>query len=596
MAALMLFTATILLVSPLFTSGNPTVDSREPRADKGQCRYLPGDEGWPSRTEWSKLNDTVGGKLIGTVPLGSPCHDPTYDAAQCAQLESTWPTPQIHAADPSSMMGAYFQNRTCDPFRPRDSPCTLGNLPAFSINIASAEDVVAGLEFAKKHNTRLIVKNTGHDFLGKSTGRGALSLWTHNLKSAKANDNYKSSCYNGPAIKIGAGVVGSEVYTAADAAGYTAYGGDCPSVGVAGGYAQGGGHGLLTGKYGLAADQVLEWEVVTPKGKHVVAKPGSKYEDLYWALSGGGGGTYGVVLSMTYRMFKDEKFGGANLTYTSAGVSKQDYWDAFTAVQKTIVALNSAGAVSTYSIFPEMFQLASVSLPGKTGDDVEKLLKPFTKKLDSLKIKYQLDSRTDKTYLDHYKHYFGPWPEGFYPVGHLMAGRLIPKTVLSDRPAEISSTFRWLLENTNVSLGMVSFDSSFDGTTKTVKPVAPNAVLPGWRRAGTSVLMYAPIDFASTWEAKYALSEQVSGIAQGKLDQLAGSDAGVYLNEASFKTKDWQKEFYGSNYGRLRGIKKKYDPDDTLWAVTAVGSEEWTLTDSGRLCRGRHTADVFGGN
>ncbi len=58
------------------------------------CRYLPGDSGWPSIQAWSQLNSTVQGRLIATVPLGSPCHDPTYNATECAVLSANWALPQ----------------------------------------------------------------------------------------------------------------------------------------------------------------------------------------------------------------------------------------------------------------------------------------------------------------------------------------------------------------------------------------------------------------------------------------------------------------------------------------------------------------------
>lgn len=60
-------------------------------------------------------------------------------------------------------------------------------------------------------------------------------------------------------------------------------------MGIAAGYTQGGGHSLLISGYGMAADQVLEWEVVTPMGEHLFATPQQNI-DLYWALSGGGDG------------------------------------------------------------------------------------------------------------------------------------------------------------------------------------------------------------------------------------------------------------------------------------------------------------------
>ena len=54
------------------------------------CRYLPGDAAWLTVAQWKALNATVGGRLIATVPLGSPCHDPTYDAEKCAFYQSQW--------------------------------------------------------------------------------------------------------------------------------------------------------------------------------------------------------------------------------------------------------------------------------------------------------------------------------------------------------------------------------------------------------------------------------------------------------------------------------------------------------------------------
>lgn len=113
---------------------------------------------------------------------------------------------------------------------------------------------------------------------------------------------YNASYYSGPALKVGAGVRGADAAEFAAQYSYRVVVGDCPDVGLAGGYTQGGGYSLLTGLYGLAADNVLEWEVVTASGQHVVGTP-TQNTDLYWALSGGGGGTYGIVVYMTIRMF-----------------------------------------------------------------------------------------------------------------------------------------------------------------------------------------------------------------------------------------------------------------------------------------------------
>lgn len=54
------------------------------------CKCFPGDDCWPEQSQWAALNATVDGRLVATVPLGSPCHDPSYDANQCAELQDEW--------------------------------------------------------------------------------------------------------------------------------------------------------------------------------------------------------------------------------------------------------------------------------------------------------------------------------------------------------------------------------------------------------------------------------------------------------------------------------------------------------------------------
>ena len=61
---------------------------------RSTCYCFPGDSCWPSTSAWAQLNTTVGGRLIATVPIGTPCHDPNYDAAACIALQGQWTLPQ----------------------------------------------------------------------------------------------------------------------------------------------------------------------------------------------------------------------------------------------------------------------------------------------------------------------------------------------------------------------------------------------------------------------------------------------------------------------------------------------------------------------
>ncbi|KAF7336134.1 FAD-binding domain-containing protein [Mycena venus] len=104
------------------------------------------------------------------------------------------------------------------------------------------------------------------------------------------------------AVTIGAGVSFSELTDFSEVNNLTIPSGGDLSVGAAGGYPQAGGHGILSNVHGLAADRVLQYEVVTPRGDHLLANE-CQNTDLFFALRGGGGGTFGVVLKMTTLVF-----------------------------------------------------------------------------------------------------------------------------------------------------------------------------------------------------------------------------------------------------------------------------------------------------
>jgi hypothetical protein len=53
----------------------------------------------------------------------------------------------------------------------------------YSVAATRTEDVTNAISFAKRYNIRFVIRNTGHDYLARSTGAGSLSIWTHKLKS-----------------------------------------------------------------------------------------------------------------------------------------------------------------------------------------------------------------------------------------------------------------------------------------------------------------------------------------------------------------------------------------------------------------------------
>lgn len=179
-----------------------------------------------------------------------------------------------------------------------------GRIPEYIVEATSAEDVVKGVEFARRHKLRLRIKRTGHDYVGRSSDPGSFTIWTHRLKSSKLHPHFiphgaDVSVASIPALVVGSGTQVHELYASAEKAGVVVTRGSTSSVGVAGGFSLGGGHGPLSPLHGLAADNILEITVVLANGA-IVRASAYNHKDLFAALRGGGS-AFGVVIEMAFR-------------------------------------------------------------------------------------------------------------------------------------------------------------------------------------------------------------------------------------------------------------------------------------------------------
>ncbi|KAI8632857.1 FAD-binding domain-containing protein [Xylariaceae sp. FL1651] len=548
------------------------------------CKPIPGDFNWPTKNEWDKLNATVDGRLIATEPIAYVCHDPTYSNEACAALRTQWGVAELQTSQPAEFLAPWFQNQSCTPFEAEDSLCTLGNYASYSINVSGSEDIKAGLAFARESNVRLVVKNTGHDLQGKSTGKGALSLWTHNLKDIELVPEYSSDHYHGPALKVGAGVQIIEAVQFAAQSGFRVVVGSCPTVGVAGGYAQGGGYGLLASLYGLGADNVLEWEVITTDGKLVTASPNENSE-LYWALSGGGGGTYGIVVSMTARVFEDGPVGSASFFFSAASTGSEDaYWNAVGIFHNHLPALvDQEGIVLSYSVSKDTFILYTITAPNRTADGVTDLLRPLMSGLETVGLSLQstaFNTTESPSYSEYYEGSLEPIL-AVSPISPVAGDRFISRENMASNAAGVLKGFQDVTASGNFTLACVALNVN---TSHIVRPVADNAVPPAWRSALATCIIGSVWSWGQSWDL---VLEQQEELVQSILPafEAATPGADAYMNEANFAQSDWQSVFYGANYPRLTEVKKTYDPHGVLYGVTAVGSENWTVDGDGRLCR-----------
>eukprot|EP00218_Dolichomastix_sp_CCMP3274_P009728 CAMPEP_0170140118 /NCGR_PEP_ID=MMETSP0033_2-20121228/6147_1 /TAXON_ID=195969 /ORGANISM="Dolichomastix tenuilepis, Strain CCMP3274" /LENGTH=656 /DNA_ID=CAMNT_0010376309 /DNA_START=102 /DNA_END=2072 /DNA_ORIENTATION=- len=270
-------------------------------------RYCqPGEECWPATESWEELSEQLGGKL---EELGGSESD-LYE--ECFEAESD---AYSIASHPQCMQTHNCAREFCD--------SRLGwNLPAYVARAETVADVRAALAFASTHNIAVTIKTSGHSYAGSSTGRGTLLVWMAHFETPGPGGTalvlgpgeWTDSCAAaaaaeeeeaGAVLKVGGGQTWKEAYAAAFEKGYHLVGGGGLTVSAAGGWLMGGGLSSSSRKYGLGIDNVVQIEVVLASGDLVVADACTE-PDLFWALRGGGGGTFGVVTAAYYRLHEIE--------------------------------------------------------------------------------------------------------------------------------------------------------------------------------------------------------------------------------------------------------------------------------------------------
>ncbi len=185
-----------------------------------------------------------------------------------------------------------------DSARQVENPRYDGADPQGILRAASAADVQAGLAFARNTRTPVALRAGGHSYTGWSAGGAAgtdvprsLVISTQDLDEVTVHDDGTAT--------IGPGAQLADVYATLARAGRAIGAGSCPTVGT-GGLTLGGGVGVLVRSFGLTCDQLTGVTLVTPDGT-VRQVSATADPDLFWACRGGGGGTVGVVTSMTFR-------------------------------------------------------------------------------------------------------------------------------------------------------------------------------------------------------------------------------------------------------------------------------------------------------
>ncbi|KAL3473279.1 hypothetical protein BJX99DRAFT_261467 [Aspergillus californicus] len=564
-----------------------------------ECKCTPGDGCW-KKIDWHGLNSTVSGKLVRNLPPAVPCYPgPEYDRGECEYVNEQWSNTTFQEEEPIGYSYPIDNNCPVVDIEAGEVPvagnCRLGPSPVYTINATEPQELAAGIAFAKRNNIRLVVRNTGHDLLGKSLGYGSLQIWMRYLrKGITHHRSFKpsgtgGSCsrpdWKGAAFTVAGGYVWDDVYEEAFARDLIVVGGGDPTVGVIGGYIQGGGHSPAMRDFGLATDQILEAQVILADGSIVTASPCS-HPDLFTAIRGGGGGTYGVVISITIEAFPSKPMVAHSLVLSlKTGQNSSQLLEGLTDLYAAYPAISDHGfsgygswsindPTTKYGIANSSagYQHAFAAL-NKPLAKAQAAMEPVLQKLSAYRsLDVSIQWFEFPSYSAYYRAMSGVHQATGVP-GSALASRMFDKAALtSDRKA-----LRKLVGTiAGDPLEMTINNVLLVGGGKVLEKPDHSGANPAWR--STYLIHVVARGWLESLGEAFAKSVQtdITYNKYGAMRRFTPS-MGSYLNEADRNNPWWQDDFYGpANYHRLLAIKNKYDPDGLFYCPTCVGSTSWS--------------------
>ncbi len=554
-------------------------------------RVRPSDAAWPGKSEWQRLADEVGGNLARVHPLmESPDADkylrnPFYLGDQPAGTEV------------SGWLGAWT---------PAPS--------AYAVRAQRTADVVAAVNFAREHRLRLVVKGAGHSYQGTSNAPDSLLVWMRAMNRVTLHDAFVPTGCEGklapvPAVTSEAGAVWIDLYHAVTkVGGRYVQGGGCTDVGVAG-LVQSGGFGSLSKGFGTAAAWLLEAEIVTADGVARTVNASSE-PDLFWAIKGGGGGSWGVITRVTLRTHDlPEKFGAA------WGKIKAHSDQAFRQLIGRFIDFYTDKLFNPHwgeqvALSPDNTLELSMNCQGLTRDEAKGVWQPLFDWVASSPEDYSLadepgagtwasrgwwDVEGSKSKIPDDRpgapKYHGWWKGDRDQVGAFIYGYdslWLPASLLdsAERPKLVEA----LLASSRHKKVSLHFNKGLAGAPpEAIAATRATATNPAVCEAFALALIADAGGSAYPGETRWMPDLRDGHKAAHDVDLAAAElrriapDAGSYVSESNYFNESWSRDFWGENYERLKAVKAKYDPDGLFFVHHGVGSERWSPDGFTRL-------------
>jgi hypothetical protein len=550
--------------------------------------------GWPSDAEWESLRRSVDGNLIKVEPLFAPCTR-SAESAACSDLQKNLRNPFFLGDQPSgTQVSGWYRAWTPAP-------------SAYAVKARTAADVAAAVNFARKHNLRLVVKGAGHSYLGTSNAPDSLLIWTRAMNQVELHGGFVPKGCDVPpvpAVSAGAGCVWIDLYHAVTTvAGRYVQGGGCTDVGVAG-LVQSGGFGSFSKGFGTAASSLLEAEIVTADGLVRICNARLN-PDLFWAIKGGGGGSWGVVTRVTLRTHDlPEFFGGAwGIIHAKSDAAFRSLIAHFLSFYRDNLLNPHWG--EQFHLFPDNRLELSFACQGLTKAEAAAAWKPFfdwVGQNPDLEVPQSLgagafparhwwvvkgnsslipDSRPGSP------PYHGWWNGDQGQVGGYINGSdslWLPASLLwrSNKLGDAlfdASRFKEIALHCNKGLAGAPAAARKAALETATNPAVVEAFALAMIGGGQPSAY--PGERAPDLAAAEKDAEAV-GKAAAQLRSCVPL-AGSYVSESNYFNPRWQDAYWGKNYARLAAVKARYDPGCLFFVHNGVGTEGWTRDGFERL-------------
>lgn len=423
---------------------------------------------------------------------------------------------------------------------------------------ASAADVRECVLFARRHVLPLAIRSGGHSYAGWSTGPG-LVIDLRRMSAIEPRDG---------AVRVGAGAQLIDVYAALAARGLGIAAGSCGTVGI-GGLTLGGGLGVLARAWGLTCDSLIEAEVVTADGA-IRTCDERREADLFWALHGGGG-SFGVVTSLTLRPRPVDRLALGFMQWDAAraqGVLRS--WQEWMAAAPDELWSNvhlSARPGGALEVAVHGVLVGDAARLATALDQLTRVVGGTPTYREVGAVPYMSAMLFEAGCLGRSVaqcHLRGDTPDG--TLGReTYAGTsvMIEKALSDDAMGAIVSGLERLRSAPEAGSGAVIIDALGGAVAR----VAAEATAFPHRRA------LATIQLLASWAATAptsAIDASREWLRRYRDELRARIGHGAYVGYADAELPGWETAYYGGNYARLRRVKAAFDPDGVFTFPQAV--------------------------